>query len=179
MLLLKSVHAEFRDHPELGAEIRKFERALTKAAAGANVKLLDAVLPRNEVTGLMSLCDCYVSLHRAEGFGLSMAEAMALGKPVIATGYSGNLEFMTTDNSLLVDYNLVPIGRTWGPYREGQLWAEPSLEHAAQLMRRVFEDRASAMAMAERGRGAVLERLNPGRIGAMMKQRLEQVLEGG
>ena len=87
-----------------------------------------------------------MSLHRAEGFGLAMAEAMWLGKPVIATGYSGNLDFMTAENSLLVDYQLVPIGRGRRPYPADGEWADPDIEHAASLMRQVFDDPDAARA---------------------------------
>ena len=86
----------------------------------------------------MDACDAYVSLHRSEGLGLRMAEFMLLGKPVIATNYSGNVDFMNTSNSLLVDYDLVPVG-TLPPYDSEHRWAEPSLEHAALLMRRLYE----------------------------------------
>ena len=73
-----------------------------------------------------------------------MAEAMYLGKPVIATGYSGNLDFMTAENSLLVDYELVPIGPGAPPYPADGEWADPNVEHAAALMRLVFDDPAAA-----------------------------------
>ena len=86
----------------------------------------------------MDLCDCYVSLHRSEGLGLTMAEAMALGKPVIATGYSGNLHFMTPDNSYLVDYSRVAVPSGCDPYPAGAKWAEPDAEQAAELMRLVY-----------------------------------------
>ncbi len=97
----------------------------------------------------VAACDCYVSLHRAEGFGLTMAEAMYLDRPVIATGYSGNLDFMTADNSYLVDHTLVDIGQGSDPYPADGQWAEPDVEHAARLMREVFEHPEQA---AERGR---------------------------
>jgi hypothetical protein len=71
--------------------------------------VLDRVLSNADVFGLQRVCDAYVSLHRSEGLGLGMAECMAQGKPVIATAYSGNLEFMTESNSCLVDYALVPV----------------------------------------------------------------------
>ena len=96
-------------------------------------------------------CDCYVSLHRSEGFGNTLAEAMYLGKPVIATGYSGNMEFMTPQNSYPVDYTLRPVGDDAGPYPAAGEWAEPDVGHAARLMRHVFEDQEEA---AERGRRA-------------------------
>ena len=86
----------------------------------------------------MAACDCYVSLHRSEGFGLTMAEAMAIGKPVIATGYSGNLDFMNAENSYLVDYELGRVGPDCEIYPpEGDVGASPSVEHAAELMREV------------------------------------------
>ncbi len=86
------------------------EQLLAAVAEREDIHIIDRYLSPGEKDGLTAACDCYVSLHRSEGFGLGMAEAMYLGKPVIATGYSGNLDFMTEENSLLVDYQLVPIG---------------------------------------------------------------------
>ena len=85
-----------------------------------------------------------MSLHRSEGFGLTLAESMYLGKPVIATGWSGNLDFMTAENSYLVDHTLVDVGPEGAPYPADGQWAEPDLDHAAALMRRVFADRDEA-----------------------------------
>jgi glycosyltransferase involved in cell wall biosynthesis len=118
---------------------------LEHAAAGdPRIEVRDGFLSRQEMFGLQNNVDCYVSLHRAEGFGLGMAECMYLGKPVIATGYSGNLDFMNRGNSLLVDYNMVPLHE--GDYMcwRGQSWAEPDVAHAGRLMRQVFDDRALA-----------------------------------
>lgn len=111
------------------------------AAGDPRIELRDGFLSREEMSGLQNSVDCYVSLHRAEGFGLGMAECMYLGKPVIATGYSGNLDFMDRDNSLLVDYKMVPLHD--GDYMcwRGQHWADPDVTHAARLMRQVFGDR--------------------------------------
>ena len=89
---------------------------LRAAAKDANITVLDRVLSPDETLSLMDACDAYVSLHRSEGLGLTMAEAMLLGKPVIATRYSGNLDFMDDQNSLLVDYKLVRTGRSVPPY---------------------------------------------------------------
>ena len=95
---------------------------------------------------MLDSCDCYVSLHRSEGLGLTMAEAMALGKPVIATGYSGNLHFMTPENSYLVDWVKVPIPAGCDPYPASATWADPDIGHAARLMREVYERPAEAAA---------------------------------
>jgi len=99
----------------------------------------------------VGLCDCYVSLHRSEGLGLTMAEAMAVGKPVIATGYSGNLQFMNEANSFLVPWAPTSIPSGCEPYPAGGTWAEPDLVVTARLMRTVLEDPELA---ATRGRKA-------------------------
>ena len=93
---------------------------------------------------MTQLSDCYASLHRSEGFGLTMAHAMAWGKPTIATAYSGNMSFMTRSTSYLVPYKLVEIGTGSAPYPPEALWAEPDLSAAARKMRYVFENRDDA-----------------------------------
>ncbi len=105
-----------------------------------NVTILDRVLTRREVNGLFNSCDALVSLHRAEGFGLPPAEAMWLGKPVIATNYSGNTDFMNESNSMLIPYRVVRIGVDQGPYDKDLVWAEPDLPAAAAAMRRLAQD---------------------------------------
>ncbi|MGH8233693.1 MAG: glycosyltransferase family 4 protein [Rhodanobacteraceae bacterium] len=105
------------------------------------IEVRDGFLSREEMFGLQNAIDCFVSLHHAEGFGLGLAECMYLGKPVIATGYSGNMDFMDHDNSLLVDYNMIPLRNGDYPYWRGQQWADPDVAHAAQLMRQLFDNR--------------------------------------
>ena len=117
-------------------------RRVRRLCEGINAVLLEGYMARDELQGLMAAADCYVSLHRSEGFGLGIAEAMALGKPVIATRYSGPADFMTSENSFPVDYRVVRIERDHGPYLEGFTWAEPDLEHASLLMRQVVENPA-------------------------------------
>lgn len=135
-LLVKSINGE--RHPEALAELQRV------AAGDARIEVRDGFLTRAEMYGLLGCADCHVSLHRSEGFGLGLAESMYLGKPVIATGYSGNLDFMDRDNSLLVDYRLVPVAAGAYPHAVGQHWADPDVAQAARHMRRVFEDRAFA-----------------------------------
>jgi len=119
-----------------------------------DIELIEQYLTPDEKNALTAACDCYVSLHRSEGFGLTMAEAMFLGKPVIATSYSGNMDFMTAWNSYLVDYDLVPIGEGAEPYPPDGEWANPNVQHAARLMREVFDDREESL---ERGRRAAVD----------------------
>ena len=91
-----------------------------------------------EMNTLLSLCDCYASLHRSEGYGLSIAEAMTLGKPVVVTAYSGNMDITTPAISLLVKYRLTEIDRDYGFYRKGWVWADPDLEHTAESLRYLY-----------------------------------------
>lgn len=148
---------------------------LKREAGRPNIRIVDQVMDRAGVNRMIDLCDCYVSLHRSEGFGLTMAEAMALGKPVIATGYSGNLDFMTNANSFLVDFTLTRVARDLGSYRKGGQWADPKLDHAASLMRQVYRDRDAARAVGLRAKRDVRRELNPTTIGARMRQRLESI----
>ena len=104
-----------------------------------NLLVLDGCVSADERDSFLAACDCYVSLHRSEGFGLTMSEAMALGKPVVATGYSGNLEFMNAGNSHLVPYRLVTVPPGWWAHAPGAEWAEPDVEAAGRLMRDVYE----------------------------------------
>ena len=92
---------------------------LAAAVAQVNGILIEDDLPRDDMHALISLCDVYVSLHRSEGFGLGMAEAMYLGRPVIATAYSGNMDFTTETNSCLVGYRLRAIDIAENEYDAG------------------------------------------------------------
>lgn len=150
-------------------------RTLHDATRGINAHIIDDVLTREETNSLLGLCDCYVSLHRSEGFGLTIAEAMSLGRPVIATGFSGNIDFMTAANSFPVKYSLVEIAEDQGPYKAGSVWAEPDLTHAAELMRYVFEHRTAAAKVAARGRDDVQAKLRPAAVGRRIQQRLAKI----
>ena len=150
-------------------------KQLHDAIGDANVRIIDGVLSRDEIDGLLQVSNCYVSLHRSEGFGLTIAEAMSIGKPVIATDYSGNVDFMTPGNSFPVKYGLTQIDSDYGPYKAGYTWAEPDLNHAADMMRFVFENRDQAREVGHRAQQDVSSLLHPKAVGAMIKQRLMRV----
>jgi glycosyltransferase involved in cell wall biosynthesis len=150
-------------------------RQLQEEAHAAGAIVIDQVQSREDSYGLMNLCDCYVSLHRSEGFGLTMAEAMLMGKPVVATGYSGNCDFMTPQNSRLVDYQRVPITQNLPFYRKGCLWAEPSIEQAASWMRWAFDHRDEARELGAKAKVEVTERLSLQAAGERMAQRLHEL----
>jgi glycosyltransferase involved in cell wall biosynthesis len=124
------------------------------------------------MVGLTASFDSFVSLHRSEGFGIGMAQAMYLGKPVIATGYSGNMDFMNHNNSYLVRYRLVELDQNYGPYEKGYVWADPDLEHAAELMRRVFADPGGAQQVARQAEADIKQLRTFELAGAEMKARL-------
>ena len=167
VLVLKSTNAE---HDPVGRE-----RLQAAAARHPHVHLLEGYLSPQQTHALIATADCFVSLHRAEGLGLGPAEAMARGKPVIATRYSGNLDFMTDANSYLVDHALCKVGPGCWPYPEEAHWADVDLDHAARLMREVFDDQAAA---GERGARAAVEIMNSHSLevaGRSMRTRLEHV----
>ncbi len=149
--------------------------ALARMSNGANVIFLDAHQPAAEVNSLFASVDCYVSLHRSEGLGLGMAQAMYLGKPVIATGYSGNLEFMNAANSLLVDHSMTTLDEDAGPYERGTRWAEPDIAHAATLMRWVFDQREESQALGARAAASVRQTLNPAATADEIRRRVEEI----
>ncbi len=113
---------------------------LKSVSKNKNVIWFEETLSRDECNSLMASVDSYVSLHRSEGFGLSIAEAMALGKPTIASAYSGNMEFTNEDNCRLCNTTVIPLQKNIGPYQKGSLWGDPDVSHASQLMRDVFDN---------------------------------------
>ena len=151
--------------------------SLKAAAAGLNVTWIEHPLTRAESCNLMASLDVYVSLHRAEGFGLTMAEAMAIGKPVIATGYSGNLDFMDAGSAWLVDHAVVSTRCAHGPYPAGSRWSEPSVAHAAELMRGA-ENRAGREALGTAARRHIRGVLAPVVVARRAREALHALRAG-
>jgi glycosyltransferase involved in cell wall biosynthesis len=149
---------------------------LMSAAETERIVIIDGVLPRNDAIGLLNCCDAYVSLHRSEGLGLTLVEAMALGKPVIATRYSGNLDFMTDNNSRLIDFEMTTLPHAAATYPRGARWAEPSIDGSAAAMRWVVDHPAEANAMATRGRETVGRLFSLEAAGQRMLTRLREIL---
>jgi glycosyltransferase involved in cell wall biosynthesis len=152
-----------------------FERLRAVAATLPGTTLITQTLPRHEIYELESACDCFVSLHRSEGFGLAVAESMYLGKPVISTDWSGTAEFVNDTNGCPVRCQLVTLDRNHGPYAKGQTWAEPDVDHAAWWMRRLVEDRTLGVRLGPAARATVEKNLSPATIGARYRRRLEAI----
>lgn len=131
-LIIKAMRAS-PDNPD-------WQSLVAEAKRDRRVKLVEGTLERAVLHDFYRSCDCYVSLHRSEGFGRGMAEAMLLGKPVIATGYSGNMDFTVPGTAMLVDHRLRRVEADEYPFGEGQIWAEPDVDHAAWCMRRIAAD---------------------------------------
>lgn len=186
LAVIRAFQSAFRpdDRVALAIKVSRGDRdparlaELQTAARQAGMLLIDRLMTRAETLALIDTCDAYVSLHRSEGFGLTLAEAMWLGKPTIATAYSGNVDFMTAENSYLVDFERVPIERTNGVYEKGNMWAEPSLQQAELAMRAVFTDRERARSVGARASQAVRELLSLEKAGQRMRARLEAIHQG-
>jgi hypothetical protein len=124
---------------------------------------------------LVAGCDAYVSLHRAEGLGLTISDAMAHAKPTLATDWSGNADFMTAANSFPVRYELTSLDQTIGPYERGGTWAEPSSSHGAELMRHVYEHRAVAREIGKRAQRDIRLHYSEDAIARRIEARLRAI----
>ncbi len=167
-LVLKLNHS-FHD-PAVAAEIGR-----TTAQFGDRVTVIDATLSNNEAHNLVRCCDCFLSLHRSEGFGRGPAEAMFFGKPVIATGWSGNMEYMGADNSFPVRFRLIPVGADEYPFPQDQVWADADVDHAAQLLIGLVDDPAAGKAVGERARAHMLANYSDAVLGARYRTRFEEI----
>ncbi len=137
---------------------------LERAVAGAsNIRLINVMLPPADMAGLIAAVDIVLSLHRSEGFGLVPAEAMQLGKPVVATGWSGNMDFMNERNSAPVSYELVPVQDPYdGAFiADGQLWAEANVEDAADWLRRLAAEPELRQRLGSAARADIARQLSP------------------
>jgi len=139
------------------------------------VHVIDTPLDSVGVRSLINCCDCFVSLHRAEGFGRGLGEAMALGKVALGTGWSGNLDFMSEQNSLLAAHRLVRLKRDDYPHWQGQSWAEPDVAHAVALLRPLLADGARGRALALRGQLDVLRSHGHRAVGLRILARLREI----
>jgi glycosyltransferase involved in cell wall biosynthesis len=126
-----------------------WEKLKALAATDARIHIVERTLPRNDLLALYKACDCFVSLHRAEGFGRGIAEALQLGIHVITTAYSGNIDFCHAPHSDLVRYRLIKVKKGQYPYGENQVWAEIDVSHAAQCMLDFVRTRHAKLRMAK------------------------------
>jgi glycosyltransferase involved in cell wall biosynthesis len=166
-LIIKSIHAE--KYPN---DAKILEDACRK---DKRIQWIDKAMTKEELISLMNACDCYVSLHRSEGFGIGLAEAMYLGKSTIATAYGGNMDFMYDDNSLLVPFVMTPITHEFGPYKIGCQWAAPDLEKAAVYMKLIYENTELRKQMGEKATNCIRTQLNPKKTAEEIQIRISEI----
>ena len=156
---------------------RKLREVIQEYCNRLPVTLVDEYLHRRDLNNLMRVSDCYLSLHRSEGFGLPIAEAMSMGIPVVATGWSANMDFMNQWNSFPVAYKMIEIKEDQGPYHKGKLWADIDLDDAVRCLLKVFRDPGEAAIRAERALKDISSKHSPEVIGNRIRERL-QVIAG-
>ena len=166
-LLIKSQNG--KSHPNL------LQSFLDKIKNDSRIVWMDEKMDSQKNFEIMNLSDCYISLHRSEGFGLSMAEAMLLGKPVIATAYSGNLDFMNDENSYLCSHRLIRIGHGNKPYPSKGLWADVNISQAAFWMQSVFNNPVEASSKAAKGKEFILKHHSCETVGQYINRRIQKI----
>jgi glycosyltransferase involved in cell wall biosynthesis len=137
--------------------------------------VLRQTMETSDLAGLVRASNCYVSPHRSEGFGLTVAEAMSLGVPVIATDYGGTEDFVTEQVGFPLRYCLIEIDQDQGPYTKGAIWADPSREHLRELLRSVVASPRAAAARGERARARMLEDYSSAAVGRRISERLAAI----
>ncbi len=149
---------------------------LEKHIGGAqNIIIIDQTLKRDEYIALHHLADVFVSLHRAEGFGLNIAEAMLIGKPVIATGFSGNMDYMTPENSIPIGFEMVDVPDGAYPHAQGQQWAEANQKEVILAMQRLAYDQHERARIGKKARAQITQRYSLVTTGRNMHQRLSAI----
>jgi glycosyltransferase involved in cell wall biosynthesis len=153
-LIIKTRHADRVG----GNDLVHWNMVLKEAQQDRRIRIMNLTLSEAELTGLLGACDCYVTLHRSEGFGYGAAEALIQGKPVIATDYSGVRDFCTCETSLPVSYNLTAAERGAYPYMDADrsyVWATPDVAVASDHMQRLFRNPAEGRKLGDAGRRLV------------------------
>lgn len=161
----------------LGKNREVYEEVKQWKDKNPNIILLDGYLSNLKMAELMAASQAYISLHRSEGLGIPLIDGMLMGKPVVATAFGGNKDFMNINNSFPVKHQPYILKEAIGPYPEGTNWANPDVDHAAYLMKQIYKDYALALKIAEKGRKDTELYFGPKRVGDLMSQRLKVILK--
>ena len=167
VLILKVSDAH--EAPEEMAEL------LSAIDGAANIRIEERSLGDEERLDLIASVDVLLSLHRSEGFGLVLAEAMLAGVPVVATGWSGNLDFMDGESGVLLPFRMIPAADRRGTYGEGEFWADPDVEAAAAALRLLAADPAERRRLGEAARSAAARKLGVRAFGDAVRPALRDV----
>jgi len=166
-LVLKTMNSEIV--PDAGRPIRDMLQD------DPDITLIEKTLTREETLALIAACDAVVTLHRSEGLGLLVAEAMVLGKPVIATDYSATTELVTPDTGWPVEYRLIPVQEGAYPFHEGQTWADANIDHAAWQMRQIVDDKPEVDRRVASARALISRQYNFEAVAARQLARLRSI----
>lgn len=140
--------------------------------------LVDRVLSRKEMTSLLKCMDVFISLHRSEGFGFVIAEAMYLGVPTIVTDWSANVDFTNRENSCSVDYKLIPVGNAYSYYIASAMWADANIDQAAEYLKRLYTQPQYREEVAKNGQSFIRQNYSIRDCGQKMGNRLKEILDG-
>ncbi len=173
VLVVKMAGGDVR--PEAAALIREQLRARADAMGLGRTVFIERGLTDTETKNLVLCCDCFVSLHRSEGFGRFLAEAMYLGKPVIATAWSGNMEFMNPDVACLVGYRLIPVRDGEYPFWQDQVWADPDVDEAAAWMVKLVDQPGWGRQLGQRASRHIRSHFSYRAIGLQYVDRLREI----
>lgn len=154
---------------------RASKRLFELAKRNNHIIIIDKFLSRTQLYSLINFSDCLISLHRAEGFGLPIAEAMSMGKPVIATGWSANMDFMTDQNSFPVPYKMITLDRYAPPYPKGTVWADPDIDESARIMRSLVDNPQLCREVGEQAREDIHTKFNAVATGQKILDRLNEL----
>jgi glycosyltransferase involved in cell wall biosynthesis len=149
---------------------------LQTVGCSKKIRIVEKIFDKNALNHIINNCDSYISLHRSEGFGLTLAEAMYLGKPTIATGYSGNLQFMNNENSFLIEAIKTSYGSNDLNYNSDTIWSEPSLQKASEFLKKVYSGEDDVVKIAEKGRYTIIDDFSLSRIGELIKKRCLELI---
>jgi len=168
VLVIKTNNADRR--PEMKA---RFEEAIAKMRE--RVVVINGVLSDLEMKSLVWLTDCFVSLHRSEGFGRGLSEAMTLAKPVITTAYSGNMDFCNDNTTLLIPYRLIPVRAREYPHWQQQHWADADVKAATQAMLWLIDNPELGRAIGARARAHIRTNFSYLATGLRYAERLKEL----
>ena len=159
ILLLKTIHGN-----KHLSNFNKFQQLLSDYDIANQVVIIDKNMEKIELMNLLNASNCYVSLHRAEGLGIGMMEAMLLKKPVIATAYGGNMEFTNIETSLLVKYDIIQIGEGNEPYKKNYTWANPDIDDASSKMTEIYHNIELRNRLSENGYNYIISNHSNGKF---------------
>ena len=156
------------------------KRAISKILSEAkkskiSLTIIDEILSNSEMESLRNSTDVFISLHRSEGFGLNIIENMNAGNIVIATNYSGNIDYMNETNSLLVDYKLTPIQEDQYPYGEGQFWAEPDINDACEKLLWAYHNKNDAQKITKKAKSFIAKNYSIQAVGKIVEREIANI----